>query len=42
MSLWQMWGRLDPDTKDKIIDLIVEAYSAVFRKAYRDTRKKPQ
>lgn len=39
MSLWNLWDRLPPKIKRKIIDLIVAGFEEVFRAYYQSHKK---
>ena len=38
MSLFDLWSKLSEETKSNIINSIVEAFSDIFRKQYRDAQ----
>lgn len=38
VSLFEMWSKLSDDTKDKIIDSIVEMFTAIFRQQYKSSK----
>lgn len=38
VSLFEIWSKLSDETKDKIINAIVEMFSEVFRKQYKDSK----
>lgn len=37
-SLFEMWSKLSDETKDRIINSVVDAFSDVFRKQYKDSQ----
>jgi hypothetical protein len=38
LSLFEMWSKLPENTKEKIIDSIVEMFSEVFRQQYKASK----
>lgn len=38
--IFGFWSRLDDETKERIIESVVNAFSAIFRNMYREAQRK--
>mgnify|MGYP005992930231 CR=1 FL=1 len=41
-SLFEMWNKLNDETKDKIISSVVDLFTDIFRQQYQSSKEKPE